>query len=1013
MSGPWWGYHCRACGLKFDKRLCYRCDDCKFEMHPECLSLKPTIKYQGHQHDLLTLLEDMAYKSECRACGHDIKNTFYVRCVPGRLDFHVHCGPAAASLPPTVVHKNHNHPLSLVKDDSTLLECDDCEEEIDPNHPFYSCLKCYPYNAHVRCVITEIQFDERGIHEHFTHHHLLALLESQRNDDMDCYICMKLIIQGHTAYGCDPCGFYLHKSCFKLPKVMCHKSHDSHYLTFENSSNSGNVVCKGCDDYLKGYRYRCGSCDFELDLDCAIIHPSINWKAGSDEECKYYDKDRKEGLRHYSHYHPLKPSAVGDYVECKLCHKNIRSSSYGCESCMFYIHKLCAELPQNVQHPFHPHRCLTLGAHYKEIYRCEACYFYVNPGVYYRCDDKYCETYFHLECVSLKPNIKYEGHQHLLILVENMSYQGKCEACHSEIVGTFFVRCVQCDLNFHVQCGTVSYPSTVDHRHHHHPLTLTTPETLVKDDSILHSCGVCKGLGDPSQPSYCCVECEYYTHMRCVINEMQFNKREKVKHFSHEDHFLFLVGNKKNGGIIKCSACDKLIQTAHLAYGCDQCNYYLHKSCIELPRQIQHLFHRHPLTLQSHRDDGTKYQRCSACDKKLGGFFYQCSNCFVLDVDCALLQLGVQLEGHEYILTLFAKLRHAPECRRYLSATTGALDQNCVKCNFVVYLLRSPLPQVIECSSHHHPLTLTEKVVDDNYGTQICDICEEDRDPEVCIYYCTECDFIAEFICIIFQVAVALQKQPQDILLRRINRKTTGKSLTYENLVSSSRDEEKQLYFDWWDEKELLWEWLDEEVFRPQSPGKQVSLIKTEEYKSEVIDVGDYKTIPRLAGVLKNLIDKYGDIGASCNLPQSCCNLKMRIMLNLCATVHSMCDILIQDVDERFLDTWRKHFSIARRVGFEVDFLFDRLKIIEEAHKCFNDTDNQLHQFTSIDRRYDEMAEISRGIEKQKTKLDSLRWQTQHGISSIAFQRLRVDAEQLSKAREFGLKKAGMHSKLL
>lgn len=174
------------------------------------------------------------------------------------------------------------------------------------------------------------------------------------------------------------------------------------------------------------------------------------------------------------------------------------------------------------------------------------------------------------------------------------------------------------------------------------------------------------------------------------------------------------------------------------------------------------------------------------------------------------------------------------------------------------------------------------------------------------------------------------------------------------------------MYFDWWDEKELLWEWLDEEVFRPQSPGKQVSLIKTEEYKSEVIDVGDYKTIPRLAGVLKNLIDKYGDIGASCNLPQSCCNLKMRIMINLCVTVRSMCDILIQDVDERFLDTWRKHLSIALLVGFEVDFLFDRLKIIEEAHKCFNDTDKQLHQFTSIDRRYDEMVEISKGLRNKR-----------------------------------------------
>ncbi|KAL9424287.1 hypothetical protein AB3S75_036219 [Citrus x aurantiifolia] len=73
------------------------------------------------------------------------------------------------------------------------------------------------------------------------------------------------------------------------------------------------------------------------------------------------------------------------------------------------------------------------------------------------------------------------------------------------------------------------------------------------------------------------------------------------------------------------------------------------------------------------------------------------------------------------------------------------------------------------------------------------------------------------------------------------------------------------------------------------------------------------------------------------------------------------------------------------------------------------------HQLLSPSRfrRYDEMAEISRGIEKRKTKLNSLRWQTQQGISSIAFQRLRVDAEQLNKVREFGLKKAGMHSKLL
>lgn len=143
------------------------------------------------------------------------------------------------------------------------------------------------------------------------------------------------------------------------------------------------------------------------------------------------------------------------------------------------------------KHPFHPHSFFTLQEYNdEERFRCEACYFYVNPGVGYQCD--ICKTYLHLECVSLKTNIKYEDHQHLLILVENMSYQSKFQACHCEIDGTFFVRCVECDLNFHVQCGTVSYPSTVQHQHHHHPRKLTTDETLVENDSILHSCAVAR-----------------------------------------------------------------------------------------------------------------------------------------------------------------------------------------------------------------------------------------------------------------------------------------------------------------------------------------------------------------------------------------------------------------------------------------------------------------------------------------------------------------------------------------
>lgn len=83
-----------------------------------------------------------------------------------------------------------------MKDDSFLVYCDDCKEEIDPNHPSYGCYECDQCRAHVRFLITEIQLDERERHEHFTHHHFLVLLESERSDDTECYLCKKSIIQG-------------------------------------------------------------------------------------------------------------------------------------------------------------------------------------------------------------------------------------------------------------------------------------------------------------------------------------------------------------------------------------------------------------------------------------------------------------------------------------------------------------------------------------------------------------------------------------------------------------------------------------------------------------------------------------------------------------------------------------------------------------------------------------------------------------------------------------------------
>lgn len=190
----------------------------------------------------------------------------------------------------------------------------------------------------------------------------------------------------------------------------------------------------------------------------------------------------------------------------------------------------------------------------------------------------------------------------------------------------------------------------------------------------------------------------------------------------------------------------------------------------------------------------------------------------------------------------------------------------------------------------------------------------------------------------------------------------------------------------------------DDNILRPWDHQREFFcgfLLKYEDYfDSEVIDVGDYKTIPKLARVLKALLDKYGDIGGSCMLPKK---LKMLLMVNLCATVHSMCNTMVRDVGDLTM-TWRWYLKLIYRAGFQVDFLFDHLKKIEEALYEV-ETETELPQLSIFDSLYEEMAKVSEEIDKltqdtdnQKEKLGMLRKQTQDVISNISYQKLRPAA---------------------
>ena len=78
----------------------------------------------------------------------------------------------------------------------------------------------------------------------------------------------------------------------------------------------------------------------------------------------------------------------------------------------------------------------------------------------------------------------------------------------------------------------------------------------------------------------------------------------EIKHFSHE-HDLKLIKELENYEI--CDRCIRFIFPPF--YSCAQCNFFLHKSCVELPTKTQHPLHQHPLILWLRRP---KLDMCDA-----------------------------------------------------------------------------------------------------------------------------------------------------------------------------------------------------------------------------------------------------------------------------------------------------------------------------------------------------------------------------------------------------------------
>ncbi|PKI49165.1 hypothetical protein CRG98_030443 [Punica granatum] len=120
--------------------------------------------------------------------------------------------------------------------------------------------------------------------------------------------------------------------------------------------------------------------------------------------------------------------------------------------------------------------------------------------------------------------------------------------------------------------------------------------------------------------------------------------------FHIELEITFIAVVSKRGSVTTVDSAIEsrlLVKQGCRAYHCINCNFFLHKSCVELPPEIQHPSHpQYPLALISSEEG---YRNCSGChDDIFRGYRYQCDGCQVaLHVGCAAATLPTSKEEHQ------------------------------------------------------------------------------------------------------------------------------------------------------------------------------------------------------------------------------------------------------------------------------------------------------------------------------------------------------------------------------
>ncbi|XVF57056.1 hypothetical protein PTKIN_Ptkin06aG0172700 [Pterospermum kingtungense] len=341
-------------------------------------------------------------------------------------------------------------------------------------------------------------------------------------------------------------------------------------------------------------------------------------------------------IHHFDHPHPLTfYEVIGQNVSfvCKARCLEISDQVYGCESCEYYLHKTCTQLPYE--------SCSDGGF----AYVCFVCGFMLdmkcisNSSVPKNAIQRPREKEEEIRPPKLCPI----NQNHKLYFINYGSNRGdhpRCCFCKLRILGPSY-GCFNCGYEVHEYC--LGFPLEIQLQFHQlHPFY-----SLVYREWRDITCRACHNPITDGFISYSCCECDLHLHPACAKALVRVVKSK----FHHHNLYYFRPDDLEPRLFYKyifqkyCSDCKNLFpRTAH--YFCMECDFVLHFECAQIPHSVKSKYHIHPFTLKDHfeGDDSREYY-CDICEEEIYSetHVYCCEECqglFVAHVDCVLTSVG-------------------------------------------------------------------------------------------------------------------------------------------------------------------------------------------------------------------------------------------------------------------------------------------------------------------------------------------------------------------------------------